>query len=234
MTRCSLARRASGRLWIQVSFGMPRFWVEPFGLHEISDLAVAMGWRRAPCAGAAWLAEINRGGAELIARLVLPDAGVANRIRRCTQTERAVTVKNVPLSSRHRRKVTALATMLAPERGPEHYIGFLAHANESPPVNVEQIGSIPPQAGVRTEIAGMIFEQRGRARMEVVEHIEELARRNRRPPLLARPYLARANRRSILNRPSTEGLKLRLAARAEPQSAQKSRDSACGWCLQAE
>jgi molecular chaperone DnaK (HSP70) len=170
------------------------------------DLAVAKG--AAIYAQGGMLAETTAGGAELT-EAGSPDAEPTDKMLRLNG--RAVMVKNV-LS---RGIGIRLIRDNARTGRPEHYIGFLAHANESLPINVEQ--TVYTYSAGATEIAIDIFEQQGERESEVVEHNKELTPESG-ATFTGLPYLPKESPIDIKLFINTEGLAT-LAA-FEPQSAQ--------------
>jgi molecular chaperone DnaK (HSP70) len=170
------------------------------------DLAVAKG--AAIYAQGGMLAETTAGGAELT-ETGSPDAEPTDKMLHLNG--RAVMVKNV-LS---RGIGIRLIRDNARTGRPEHYIGFLAHANESLPINVEQ--TVYTYSAGATEIAIDIFEQQGERESEVVEHNKELTPESG-ATFTGLPYLPKESPIDIKLFINTEGLAT-LAA-FEPQSAQ--------------
>ena len=170
------------------------------------DLAVAKG--AAIYAQGGVLAETTAGGAELT-EAGSPDAEPTDKVLHLNG--RAVMVKNV-LS---RGIGIRLIRDNARTGQPEHYIGFLAHANESLPINVEQ--TVYTYSAGATEIALDIFEQQGERESEVVEHNKELTPESG-ATFTGLPYLPKESPIDIKLSIDTEGLAT-LAA-FEPQSAQ--------------
>lgn len=170
------------------------------------DLAVAKG--AAIYAQGGMLAETTRGGTELT-EAGSPDAEPTDKM--LYLNGRAVTVKNV-LS----RGIGIELIRDNPSTGrPELYIGFLAHANESLPLNVEQ--TVYTYTAGATEIAIEIFEQQGERESEVVEHNKELTPESG-ATFTGLPYLPKDSPIDIKLFIDTEGLATLEAF--EPQSAQ--------------
>ena len=112
---------------------------------------------------------------------------------------------------------------------PEDYIGFLAHANESLPISVEQPAHT--YFAGSTEIAIEIFEQQGERESEVVEHNKELTPESG-ATFTGLPYLPKNSPIDIKLSIDTEGLATLTAF--EPQSAQNLRIGVRLAVMQAE
>ena len=117
----------------------------------------------------------------------------------------------------------------ASTRQPENYIGFLAHANESLPIKVEQ--TVLTYAAGATEIAIEIFEQQGERESEVVEHNKELTPESG-ATFTGLPYLPKDSPTNIKLSIDTEGLATLTAF--EPQSSQNLRIGVRLGVMQAE
>jgi molecular chaperone DnaK len=170
------------------------------------DLAVAKG--AAIYAQGGMLAQTTAGSTE-VTEAGSPDDEPTDKMLHLNG--RAVTVKNVLSRGIGLRLIR---DNLRTGR-PEYYIGFLAHANESLPMNVEQ--TVYTYADGTTEVAIRIFEQQGERESEVEEHNKELTPESG-ATFTGLPYLPKGSPIDIKLFIDTEGLATLEAF--EPQSAQ--------------
>ena len=112
---------------------------------------------------------------------------------------------------------------------PEHYIGFLAHAQDTLPLTIEQTAATYDEGA--TELSIRIFEQMGERESEVVEHNKELTPETG-ATFTGLPNLPRDSPIDIALSIDAEGL-ASLSAR-EPRSGKKLHLQVRLACMQAE